>query len=413
MNTCGHLFCEKCLRTLVPRDEYPYYCIAPVRKPPRLTRTLKCPTCRTACEGWFEDKNAGRRVNSLQVNCSNRSCEWKGSLCQLDDHKAGRGCQGCQYEPVFCTSRCGEKVVRRNLEEHKKNECVLRPENCRYCRWLGTHESMNNHYLECQKYPIPCPNNCGKKNIPVQEVEGHLQECPEQVINCVHSNLGCRGVFKRRTSESHYKDAVATHLSLSLARVDLLTQIVIEMRGKGPSNGASASTRTDPLSFLPRPWLENTKLFPSMPRIIRFDQFSKKKKQNGVRWTSDPFFTTPTGYKLCLQVYANGNKEENKGHISVFTVLQRGPNEDILSWPFDRTVSVTLLNQLEDRHHHFELTNFKNDRHNFSRIEPGADSAATGLGQRKFISHGDLDKKQTRNCQYLRDDCLFFKIELK
>ena len=49
----------------------------------------------------------------------------------------------------------------------------------------------------------------------------------------------------------------------------------------------------------------------------------------------------------------------------------------------------------------------------FGTYEPGADSVATGLGQHKFISHGDLDKKQTRNCQFLRDDCLFFKIELK
>ena len=405
---CGHIFCKECLIALVHTGESQDS--VPVRISTLHKQPVTCPTCRTACDGWFEDKNADRRVKNVEVFCTNSSCKWKGSLCHLADHKAGRGCEGCQYEPVFCTLGCGEKVIRKYLEEHRKNACLLRLKKCEYCQWLGTHKSMNNHYSECRKYPIPCPNNCGKKNIPVQEVEGHLQECPEQEIKCTYSDLGCREVFKRKTTEDHHKSSQDAHLHFALARVSLLTQAFIEVQRIGPSTIASASSCTGPLSLVNRPWLENTKLFPSMPWIIRFDQFSKKKKQNGVRWTSDPFFTKQTGYKFHLRVYAAGHGEKGKDHISVYTALQRGPNDDILSWPFDKTVEVTLLNQLEDKFHHSDHNNFKSADLDCTQIESGAESA-TGYGEQRFYSHTGLRKSEI--WQYLKDDCLFFMIKLK
>ena len=407
---CGHMFCKECLLALVHEDDSQK--LGPVILNTLCTQPLKCPTCRTACEGWFEDKNADRRVKNVEVFCPNGSCEWKGSLCHLDDHKSGRRCEGCQYEPVSCTLGCGEEVIRKDFEDHKQNTCVLRPKNCEYCQWLGTHKSMNTHYSECQKYPIPCPNKCGKKNIPVQEVEGHLQECPEQVMKCSYSDLGCRKVFKRRTLEDHCKHSKDAHMHLLKSRVTLLTQAFVEILGGGPSNVASTSSQIDPLSLFSSPWLENTKLFPSMPWIIRFDHFSKKKTKNSVCWISAPLFTTPTGYKLCLFVYAGGDRQSSKDHISVFTELKRGPNDDILSWPFDKTVKVTLLNQLEDRCHYSTQIRFKNVDCKCTQIEPGKE-AATGWGWTTFIPHRDLNKSPSQNCQYLKDDCLFFKIELK
>ena len=413
---CGHIFCKKCLVELV-RSNGPQT-VSLVMAGTLHKQPVKCPTCRTSCDGWFEDKSVNRKVRNVEVFCSNPSCEWKGSLCQLEDHKSGRGCEGCQYEPVACTLGCGVKVVQEYLDHHKQNTCVLRPKNCKYCQLSGTHKSMNNHCLECQQYPIPCPNNCGKKNIPVQEVEGHLQECPEQEIKCSYSDLGCQVVFKRRISEDHYENSKGTHMHLLKSRVNLLTQAFIKMWGRRPPNVAFASPQTDTLSPNNRPWLENTKLFPSMPWIIRFDDFNRMKTQlEHQRYTStkemyNPFFTGPTGYKLCLEVCPGGDTKESANYVSVFTKLKHGPNDDILSWPFDQTVKVTLLNQLEDKCHYSVLIDFKHANPEVTRIGPGAESA-TEWGHTKFISHGDLDKKQFQNCQYLRDDCLFFKIELQ
>jgi hypothetical protein len=147
-----------------------------------------------------------------------------------------------------------------------------------------------------------------------------------------------------------------------------------------------------------------------MPWIIRLDDFAKKKVL-GVKWTSDPFFTTVIGYKSCLLVYPGGDIGKDLGHISVYTALQRGPNDDILSWPFKKTAKVTLLNQLEDGVHRVDTTDFGRAGENCTRIKPGAQSA-TGRGNGRFIAHTRLNKSQSRNCLYLKDNCLFFKIEL-
>ena len=361
--------------------------------------------CRnTCCNDGFDDKHTDRRVKNLQITCSNNSCSWKGSLCRLDDHKAGRGCEGCQYEPVSCTLGCGEEVTRKDLEHHKRAKCSYHPAVCKYCKWLGTCRTLNNHYSTCQKYPLTCPNKCGSVMVYVslQKVEEHLQNCPEQKVKCPYSDLGCNTITKRKFLDSHTDSYKDYHLQLTMNRVCQLTRIVMER----------ALDTTNQLSFTHRPWLENTKLFPSMLWIIRFDQFSKKKTRNGVQWMSDPFFTTPTGYKLCLLVYAGGNRQESKDHISIFNALKRGPNDDILSWPFDKTVEFTLLNQLEDRYHHSTQISFENASCEVTQLKPGED-VALGRGRRKFIPHGDLDKRPTLNCQYLKDDCLFFKIELQ
>ena len=408
---CGHIFCRKCLVALVQGNQS--QTVSQMKTGTLHKQPVTCPTCRTSCDGWFEDKNVNRKVRNVEVFCSNPSCEWKGSLCQLEDHKSGRGFEGCQYEPVSCTLGCGVKVVREYLDNHKRNTCVLRPKNCEYCLWLVTYKSINTHYTECQKYPIPCPNNCGKKNVPIQDVERHLQECPEQEIKCSYSDLGCKSIFKRRTSENYYESSKDAHIHLLKSRVSLLTQAFVEMRRQGPSNVASASSRIDPLSLANRSWLENTKLFPSMPWIIRMDEFSKKKAQHGVRWTSDPFFTSPTGFKLCLLVYADEDRQGSKDQVSVYTTLLRGPNDDILSWPFDKNIKITLLNQLKDRYHHSVVTNFKLATLESTQLKQGSGSAAKGWGHPKFIPHCNLSKSLFRNCQYLKDDCLFFKIKLE
>ena len=385
---CGHLFCRQCLEKVESNSK-------------ELLLPMNCPKCRAVCsEGVFNDRNTDRRVKNLQITCTNGSCEWKGSLCDLDDHKAGRGCKGCEYEPVPCVLGCEEKIVRINLTDHEEKDCRLRPVVCKHCAWKGMSQALNDHYSTCKEYPVLCPNGCGI-NISSQNVEDHLQKCPEQKVACPYSNLGCRILTKRKELETHVEASKDQHLKLSLDRVCQLTSIIME-RSLDTSNKLCLTTH---------PWLSNTRSFPSMPWIIRLDDFAKKKVA-GVEWISDPFFTTQTGYKLCLSVCHDGDGKEYKGYISVFVVLQRGPNDDILSWPLDKTVIVTLLNQLEDRFHYVNTIRFGNASEEITQIKPGAQSA-TGWGKKKFIPHTDLSKSQSKNCQYLKDDCLFCKIELQ
>ena len=76
----------------------------------------------------------------------------------------------------------------------------------------------------------------------------------------------------------------------------------------------------------------------------------EKKRGRDTALFSEPFYTSPGGNKMCINVYPNGDGEAQGSHVSVFIKLLEGPNDESLHWPFLGTVE--LLNQLADSDHH-------------------------------------------------------------
>ena len=383
--------------------------------------SASCPTCRTDCDdGGFQDKHIERKINNLQVTCYYRSCQWKGSLCHLDDHKEGRGCEGCLYELVPCTLGCGEKVIRKKLEYHKENTCSLRRVDCKYCQWHGKAKEIETHYTKCLNYPLDCPNNCGEIGLPAPNMEDHLQECPEQKTKCPYSTSGCPAMVKRKNLEDHKESSKDQHLELTMTRVGQLSQAVVKLvtvvdeleRDRKRSGEHLPGSSTTLLPFADCFWLENTKLFPSMPWIIRMDEFNKKEAQRGVKWTSDPFFTSPTGYKLQLSVCVSGDEEGTEDHMSIYVILLRGPNDTTLYSQMRKSINVSLLNQFEDTNHHSRSIFVWKASPNESQRETEEEDIISVQGVSNFISHDELYQKCSGNhSKYLKDDCLFFKID--
>ena len=136
-------------------------------------------------------------------------------------------------------------------------------------------------------------------------------------------------------------------------------------------------------------------------------------------WYSPPFYTHPQGYKMCLRVNANGNGKGKDTHISVFAYLMQGEFDDHLKWPFQGHITVAMLNQLEDSNHTTRTIRFTNTTDNevTGRVREG-ETAPFGWGIYTFLAHNELDYiyNPTKNCQYLKYDCLRFrivKVELK
>jgi TNF receptor-associated factor 4 len=95
-----------------------------------------------------------------------------------------------------------------------------------------------------------------------------------------------------------------------------------------------------------------------------------------------------------------------------------GDYDDILEWPFHGEVTVELLNQLEDRHHHKEYFNFSESTMKKSKQRViGTSRSATGVGKHQFIPHSQLFFKPSpipfHNSQYLKDDTLYFRMSVK
>ena len=154
-------------------------------------------------------------------------------------------------------------------------------------------------------------------------------------------------------------------------------------------------------------------VLPTERTMTNFEQH----KTNGDHWLSQPFYTHPQGYKMCLDVYANGYGDGKGTHVSVGACLMRGESDADLKWPFEGNVTIVMLNQLEDSNHTKDIIRFT-DTTNPEAITrvTGMKRAPRGSGHHTFITHAALEYKPVKNRQYLKYDCLRFQvvnIELK
>jgi hypothetical protein len=60
---------------------------------------------------------------------------------------------------------------------------------------------------------------------------------------------------------------------------------------------------------------------------------------------SPAFYTSATGYKLCIRLYLNGDGTVRGTHISIFLVIFRGQYDVLLQWSFSYRVSFCLCDQ--------------------------------------------------------------------
>ena len=361
----------------------------------------------------------------MRINCPNTPCTWTGSLHELDKHRNTP--TGCQYQEDACTMNCGKRMLRKELQEHLQSRCPLRPYQCQFCKTQGTQgEIVTTHYKSCDAFLLKCPNDCGEAGIAQKQMKHHLSQCPEQDVKCAYYGVGCLAVVARKDLEMHNTVQKGSHLSLAMGKVAELCGAMSQLYTKfgqldkrlqqlETSQGAYSSYPAVASSSLclPQPkcafltfyrsWLENDELFPCVPWTVRMDRF-EERKSNGTRWESKPFFTHPTGYQCCLRVYAKAQRPPDS--VSVYLVPIAGPNDDYIQWPFSGTFEVTLLNQLEDKHHKLERFVIQ-----FDRVHP-PQRLGKGMGFSGFISHVDLQKKPSLNRQYLMDDCLHFNLKM-
>ena len=60
---------------------------------------------------------------------------------------------------------------------------------------------------------------------------------------------------------------------------------------------------------------------------------------------SPPFYTSPHGYRMCIRTYLNGDGIGKGTHLSLFFVMMRSEQDNLLPWSFKQSVRFTLINQ--------------------------------------------------------------------
>ncbi len=124
---------------------------------------------------------------------------------------------------------------------------------------------------------------------------------------------------------------------------------------------------------------------------IVMDNF-EQHKSNDDHWYSPPVYTHPQGYKICLNVHANGYGTGEGTHVSVSVRFMRGEFDDSLKWPFRGSISMQLVDQNgQPNNIHTLVYDDSVPLEHCSRVMY-SERAAVGLVRGKFLSHNMLKK---------------------
>ena len=363
------------------------------------------------------------------------------------------------------------QLLRKDLENHTKEECPRRQYECPHCQKTGEYREMiTNHLQICPMLEVPCPKRRCTTSILRCDLPKHREECLFEKVPCKYSTIGCDEV-ERKDLEEHEGDT-EQHLQLALnivhqqqatirdiqqtAEQQQITieqqQVTIREIQQTASQQQNSirdirqttqqqqntiwdiqqnarqqqitvrdiqrTTRQQENSI--RDIQQTTKQQQNttmdmqaqsrkMPMTFKITNFNQHKTAND-RVYSPAFYTSPEGYKMCISVYANGDGEGRGTHVSVFAYLMKGENDDFLQWPFIGRVTFKLLNQLEDKNHHSLTATLSSDKECCRVVNQ--ERASRGWGWSKYISHSDLGHNTAENSQYLKDDRLVFKISV-
>ena len=115
---------------------------------------------------------------------------------------------------------------------------------------------------------------------------------------------------------------------------------------------------------------------------------------------SAPFYTDRFGYRMCLRVYLDGDGSGKGRYISFFLTIMKGEYDALLEWPFQLTVTLTMINQKGSGN---IVQSFKPNPSSASFYRPKADmNVASGCP--KFAVLSVLD-----NPEFIVDDVAFFQ----
>ena len=297
----------------------------------------------------------------------------------------------CDFTLLPCPNECKEgsevcQLLRKDMEQHKLEECARRQYKCPYCKEDGEYQERTTSHLEiCPIMKVPCPNAQCNASTSRCNISSHRKTCIHEMVHCKYSSIGCKKKILRKNLKEHEDDS-QQHLQLAINTVHQLKTMVTK---QSTIIAQIQSSQNKPITF-------------------RVSDFEHLKSFSEIYY-SPFFFTNPDGYKMRIRVDANGNGDGKGTHVSVYAYLLKSENDDHLPWPFTGMVTFELLNQLGDKNHHSWNTIFVRENKAGQQVV-GREMASTALGRSCYILHADLGYNEAMNCQYLKDDCLYSRI---
>ena len=230
------------------------------------------------------------------------------------------------------------------------------------------------------------------------------KDCPLTVVNCDFHYAGCEVQLPRKDMPAHLAENLVIHVSQLAAYSHMLiieTQTLKDVLTEKESEIAQLKAKEEEdRSSLQA--LQTHGVFPIEFVMTEFDKY----KEDDI-WYSEPFYTHHRGYKMCLKVFPN----DQGTSIDVGVCLMRGEFDEQLKWPYQGKVTVKAINQLQDKEHYTETIDSSSctSADVISRVTNG-ERAPKGWFNKHVLTHGDLNYNPAKNCQFLKDNCLHFRV---
>jgi hypothetical protein len=158
-------------------------------------------------------------------------------------------------------------------------------------------------------------------------MEDHRSQCPQEPVDCLFAEAGCKEKLKRCQLNAHVTSSVQGHVSLMMKDYRETKRELLEVKGTLATavqllrQGTEADQETVDLIISCSVRLEkiNDLVKVVMPRFSEY-------RHSGKVWHSPPFYYRE-GYKMCLAVHANGVGAGAGTHVSVALTLLKGEHD--------------------------------------------------------------------------------------
>ena len=402
LTRCGHHSCNSCLTQC-------------------LQQSASCPVCTMPLEesNTFPNNALKREILGLKIKCClhEKGCAWTGELRDGEMHD-----RECQYVDVACVNGCEQLVMRRNMNNHVANQCPQRLISCKHCNIIVKQVEMENHYEECDQYPIDCTYKCGMivQRCRMEYHIGRQGTCPKSFLDCDFKDNGCQFQGYRHDLCKHVENNIALHLSLiaSALKETKEKSAASELKLEHELNIAKGELKAtkDELEKSRKELTEATaKISKQIPGCLSLlSQMSERflftwtinnwheemRALNNYALSSNPFYVPP-GYHLYLKAYPNGENADSRGYLCLYLFSTEGDFDNDVNWPFPFSCDLEVVDQQVEK---------KNICKKISPPYPDALTSSTcdiGFGYEEFVSH---DKLKSR-C-YIKNNTICIKVHV-
>lgn len=323
--------------------------------------------CRN-CEKEFSyklDRTRQQKFYSLEVKCKNRArgCRWTGTTNAFLEHHS----KTCVNALIPCPD-CARDVERKNLTDHRNDDCRFRNTRCSRCNKEGTYAEImgldsTGVKHKCPMILVTCPNKCQRsKTYQRGKLAVHLTECPLQRVDCAFKAVGCEEQPVRKFLDLHMKNTQQQHLLLLLnamqskmvaleGEVDLLLKSVHD-----PATLSSLACMKSHMR-MGKLCLDGTgdEITFRVGHFSHLESYSSEEDENreDAVWRAPPFYFL-SSYRMELAVYPGGCGEQVGKALTLSLHIHKpenlGSSSCVGGWPLDCVyvaLQISILQQLE------------------------------------------------------------------